>query len=89
LVVEMICTRSEHKRVWLAAILWPSFMGAIALCFVIFMLVDPAEVSFLGYLRLSRAAAYTSGFFLFWLVGIVISYLAVKITPPEYSDDDF
>lgn len=83
----MICTRSEYRRIWLGAILWPSFMGAIALCFIVFMLVDPAEVMFLGYLQLSRAAAYTLGFFLFWFVGIVISYLTIKITPPKYEDD--
>src|SRR5690625_428639 len=82
--VKMICTRSEYRRIWLGAILWPSFMGAIALCFIVFMLVDPAEVMFLGYLQLSRAAAYTLGFFLFWFVGIVISYLTIKITPPKY-----
>lgn len=83
----MICTRSEYRRIWLGTILWPSFLGALVLCFIVFLLIDPAEIIFLGHVQLSRAAAYTLGFFLFWCVGIVISYLTVKIMPPQYEDD--
>ncbi len=83
----MIGTRSEYRRIWWGAVLWPSFLGAMFLCFIVFMLVDPAEVLFLGSIQLSRAAAYTMGFFLFWFVGSVISYLTIKITPPKFEDD--
>src|SRR5690625_7992212 len=43
--VKMICTRSEYRRIWLGAILWPSFMGAIALCFIVFMLRSDEHTS--------------------------------------------
>lgn len=85
----MIYTRSEYRRVWLGAVLWPSFIGALILSFVVFLLVDPEQIAFLGYLKLSRATAYTLGFFLFWLVGGLISLLTVKIAPEAYNEDDF
>jgi len=85
----MIFTQSEYKRVWLAAVLWPSFMGALLLSFIVFLLVDPEQITFLGYLQLSRATVYTLGFFLFWLIGVLISWLAVKIAPETFQEDDF
>lgn len=85
----MIFTRSEYKRVWLAAVLWPSFMGAALLSFIVFLLIDPEQIAFLGYLQLSRATVYTLGFFLFWVIGVLISLVAVKIAPEAFKDDDF
>jgi len=86
--VLMIYTRSEHKRIWFGAILWPSFLGALVLSFIVFSSVDPAEVLFFGYLSISRATAYTLGFFIFWLVGGLMSFVTAKIIPPEYNEEE-
>ena len=54
------------KQRWMW-IVWPSFLMAAILELVVFALVDPQDLHGLhGPLGLSRQAAYTAGFFLFW-----------------------
>lgn len=49
-------------------ILWPSFLVAIAMDGVLFSSFDPLELSYAGEpLFQNRLAAYTIGFFVFWL----------------------
>lgn len=85
----MMRSKTEYNTIWLAAILWPSFLGAVLLCLIVFIVVDPAQMQFLGRIQLSRATTYTLGFFVFWFVGALTSFLAVMLMPPPYSDDDF
>ena len=62
-------------------ILWPAFLVAIVEEGLFFSLFDPHELSMLyGHAELSAKAAYTLGFFCFWmfsaLVGMLTYYLA-------------
>jgi len=53
------------RAIW---ILWPSFLVAGVAEVVFFVLFDPVELELLGeVLGVSRLAAYSAGFLLFWL----------------------
>ncbi len=57
------------------AILWPSFLLACAAEFVFFGLFDPVELfGYAGEPPMSRTAAYTLGFFGFWLLAAASSF---------------
>jgi len=50
-------------------VLWPAFLMAIVAEGLLFSMVDPHELVIVGlHLADSREAAYTVGFFLFWLL---------------------
>lgn len=51
------------KAIW---ILWPSFIVAGVAEVLFFTVFDPADFRLFGPLGLSRMAAYSIGFFLFW-----------------------
>jgi hypothetical protein len=54
----------KQRLMWIA---WPSFLTAAVLELVVFAFVDPQDLHWLhGTNEISRQAAYTSGFFLFW-----------------------
>jgi len=53
----------------LVSLLWPSFLMAGVAVIVFFTAFDPLEMT----PNVSRTGAYTIGFFLFWLIGIVSS----------------
>ena len=56
--------------------LWPGFVMAIPAVGVVFTLVDPAELHWLGRpLEIPHLGAYTLGFLLFWAVGSASSAL--------------
>lgn len=55
-------------------ILWPSFLVAGVAVIVLTTLFDPLEIAYRGEaLFEQRLAAYTVGFFAFWLLGISTS----------------
>ena len=57
-------------------ILWPSFLVAGVADIVFTSLFDPLEIMYRGEpLIEQRIAAYTLGFFVFWLLGIASSML--------------
>lgn len=57
-------------------ILWPSFLAAGAAGIAFATLFDPVELMYRGEpLVENRIAAYTIGFFVFWLIGIASSAL--------------
>lgn len=60
----------EIPRVQLiSAILWPSFLLAGMATTVFFTFLDPVRIfDYEGEAPLSRIAAYSLGFFLFWLL---------------------
>lgn len=57
-------------------ILWPSFIAAGVATAVFFTLFDPMELQILGqHVEVGRTAAYSVGFFGFWLLGVLSSSL--------------
>lgn len=55
-------------------ILWPSFIVAIGAEGVFFSVFDPVDLTVFGMnIPASRPAAYTIGFFAFWLLGALSS----------------
>lgn len=57
-------------------ILWPSFLVAGVADIIFTTLFDPLEIMYRGEALIEhRIAAYTIGFFLFWLLGISSSML--------------
>lgn len=63
------------------SILWPSFLIAIAATGVYFSLFDPVDVDILGYhVPGNRIAAYSIGFFIFWLLGAASSTLSIWLS---------
>ena len=70
-------------------ILWPSFLMAGAASAVVFALVDPLDVVFLGHLQAGRLTVYTVGFFIFWIVAALSSALTLRIAPRGVELDEF
>jgi hypothetical protein len=72
-----------------AAILWPSFIAAALAEFVVFAAFDPAALDMPGVGPIARPAAYTVGFFAFWMIGALSSalslYLARSADPREFG----
>lgn len=62
--------RRSSLRMHLMAILWPSFLMAGVLETLVFALVDPANLRWMGgeLIALSPMAVYTLAFFAFWAV---------------------
>lgn len=67
-------------RFW-GVILWPSFLAACLLEFMVFAIVDPAELHWPGALgESSNRAIYTLAFFAFWLVNIACCRLVLWLS---------
>jgi hypothetical protein len=60
--------RRSALRMHLLAILWPSFLMAGVLEMLVFALVDPSALRWMGgeTLSMSPSAVYTLAFFVFW-----------------------
>jgi len=75
-----------------SAVLWPSFVLAGIATVVFFALIDPIQVlDCQGVPPLSRTAAYSLGFFAFWLLTCASSvatryYLGTRVPPPRRVD---
>ncbi|NZD55126.1 hypothetical protein HZU83_00315 [Sphaerotilus montanus] len=54
----------------LAAVAWPAFLMAGVLEMLVFSLVDPGDLHWLGgaSVEIDRKAVYTVAFFVFWVV---------------------
>ena len=59
----------------IGAVMWPAFLGAALADGIIFTLIDPETIEVFGYHAVSRQAAYTVGFFQFWIVIVAASVL--------------
>ena len=65
------------------AVLWPAFLGAALADAVLFTLIDPETIVLFGvHPGVSRPAAYTVGFFVFWFIMIAASVTTLWL----YSD---
>ena len=62
-----------NARTW-GAVLWPAFLGAALADAILFTLIDPDTIMLFGADQsVSRPAAYTVGFFVFWFIMIAAS----------------
>jgi hypothetical protein len=69
------------------AILWPSFLAAIAVEGLFFSLVDPRDLALAGnHIELSVSAVYTLGFFCFWLFCALASSLTCYLLVTKADD---
>ncbi len=60
------------------AVLWPAFLGAALGDGVLFTLIDPETIEVFGSPGgVSRKAAYTIGFFVFWFIIVGASLLTL------------
>ena len=64
-------------RHW-ALVVWPAFLAAGLLEVLVFSMVDPGEIHWMGHqLQSSRQAVYTTAFFCFWLITMACTSLAL------------
>ena len=60
---------------------WTSFLSASFLEAMVFAVVDPGEIHWIGHLALpSRQSVYTVAFFLFWMQGMLCASLTLWLT---------
>ena len=72
-----------------ALITWPAFLAACLTEALVFSMVDPGEVHWMGYqLQASRQAVYTAAFFSFWLIAMVSNALVLWLQKPPLSVND-
>ena len=72
-----------HRIMW---IVWPAFLMAGVLEVLVFALVDPQDVHWLGQpTGLSRQAVYTLAFFIFWLVAVISSALTTLLAVSPFE----
>jgi len=65
----------------LMTVVWPGFLVACLLELLVFALVDPQELHWLGHpLMGSREAVYTLAFFVFWLLAMLSSALTALLS---------
>jgi len=78
---------------FLMQVLWPAFLMAAVAVGVFFSMIDPIELDIVGiHLAASREAAYTVGFFVFWILFTAsnsITYLLCQdcARPPDLLED--
>lgn len=67
----------SQRLMW---IVWPAFLVAGVLEMLVFAVVDPSDLTWLGHpLGLSRQAVYTMAFFVFWGCVMVASGLTTLL----------
>ncbi len=69
-------------------ILWPSFLAACLMEMVVFALVDPQDLHWLGHnMSISREAVYTIAFFVFWLIAAAASAMTIFLASTSAGVD--
>lgn len=67
-------------RPMLMVILWPAFLMACVATGLFFSLIDPMELIILDErIQVHILGAYTIGFFVFWILGILSSGLTASL----------
>ncbi len=74
-----------HSLMW---ILWPSFLMSGVASAVVFALVDPLDVAIFGYIRPERELLYAAGFFFFWTIAGLSSFLTLYMRPKNDKEMD-
>lgn len=57
------------------SVLWPSFLAGAVGTVLLFSLLDPVDLRFVGPLELGRKSGYTLAFFFFWGLAAGSSWL--------------
>jgi len=76
-----------NARAWMC-VLWPSFLMAGLGSAVVFAFIDPLDVAIFGYIRPEREWLYAMGFFLFWGMAGVSSFLTHVMRPENERDSE-
>lgn len=64
-------------------IVWPAFLVAGLTEMLVFAMVDPQDLHWLGRsLAMSREAVYTLAFFVFWILALISSALTALLAMP-------
>ncbi|MEN9726750.1 MAG: hypothetical protein RL434_1116 [Pseudomonadota bacterium] len=72
----------------IAAVLWIAFLAAAGATGVFFSVIDPLELKYcVPFSEVSRLAAYTIGFFLFWALTSVTALMSVLFVYPARPAD--
>ena len=72
-----------QRMMWSA---WPAFLVAGLMEWVVFGLVDPQDLQWLGHpLALSRQGVYTLAFFVFWALTMVSSGLTMLLAMSPFE----
>lgn len=75
-----------RRLMWTA---WPAFLAAGVLELLVFALVDPHDLHWLGRaLGWSAMAVYTASFFTFWAVAMAGSALTLLLATPQADGPD-
>jgi len=73
----------KQKLMWIA---WPSFLMAGVLELLVFAVVDPQDMHWFGQpFDISRQAAYTLGFFVFWFVIAIAGALTTLLAMSPFE----
>ena len=73
----------SQRLMW---IVWPAFLVACVLELLVFALLDPQDLRWLGEpVALSRQAVYTVAFFVFWVTAIVSSALTTLLSRSPFE----
>jgi hypothetical protein len=85
-LMARICTVSVTQRI--VTVLWLSFVMAGIATGAFFSVIDPLELKYcVSFPEVSRTAAYSIGFFLFWLLTASSSLVAVFFLYPTKEID--
>lgn len=72
----------------IAATLWITFLMAVMATGVFFSVIDPIDLKYcVPFPEVSRSAAYTIGFFLFWALTSLTALFAVFFVYPAAPTD--
>ena len=74
-----------HALMWT---LWPSFLMAGLASAVIFALVDPLDVTIFGYIHPERETLYAAGFFFFWSIAALSSFVTIFLATKDKKEAD-
>lgn len=64
---------------------WPSFLMAGVIEMLVFAMVDPESLHWMGGagIELSRSTIYSLAFFAFWLITAIAAAMALYLATPE------
>ena len=84
-IIEKVRWMTVPQRI--GAVMWISFLMAVAATGVFFSAIDPLALQYcVSFPEVSRTGAYTIGFFLFWLLTSSSCLLAVIFVYPPKDD---
>lgn len=73
----------SQRMMW---IIWPAFLVACVLEALVFAMVDPQDMRWLGQpMEFSRQGVYTVAFFVFWIVAMISSGLTALLSMSPFE----